>query len=461
MALARMRLPAPAPVIPPGRGFLRRKCSCAKGTCAECQVARAPVAGALLVGDAHDPAEREADAAAAGAGPVTLHRSAAGPGGPSTAPHEVHEVIRSSGQPLEPAARAHFEARFGHDFGRVRIHANTRAAASARAISADAYTVGPDVVFAEGKYAPASAAGRALLGHELAHVVQDLGGDGRVRRQPAADPMREDADAIDRAGAKARQDSSNKTEMVIRAASIVYRLMRMHIPRYSALVSGVSYDDKEFGVRVESTRKSFSVTVGPRFVVLSSRWTLKDRAKELETAIRQQAPAITKLASAGAPAPQAAAPQAPAVAPGAAGAAAPHAPDGLDAVAIPALRNILCRTRTTGREHCGIIIEGPDKALRVTGPHRGDVADCSTTDQIRNDERRVAYYHSHPEGQGEGFSKPGQNGRGTGDTDRAEDLRIDYYLITPTGVMKRYIPSRDEYRAGRHVDLGPSGVTCP
>jgi hypothetical protein len=60
-----------------------------------------------------------------------------------------------------------------------------------------------------------------------------------------------------------------------------------------------------------------------------------------------------------------------------------------------------------------------------------------------------------------GFSKPGMNGRTTGDTDDAEDNRIDYYLINSKGEMLRYVPSRDEYRNGRHVTLGDSGVTCP
>lgn len=53
------------------------------------------------------------------------------------------------------------------------------------------------------------------------------------------------------------------------------------------------------------------------------------------------------------------------------------------------------------------------------------------------------------------------NGRAVGDTDEAEDRRVDYYLINSEGGMLRYVPSRDEYRAGKHVTLGNSGVTCP
>ena len=68
------------------------------------------------------------------------------------------------------------EPRFGRDFSRVRVHADTRAADSARAVAARAYTVGSDVVFGPGEYAPATTAGRHLIAHELAHVVQQADG---------------------------------------------------------------------------------------------------------------------------------------------------------------------------------------------------------------------------------------------------------------------------------------------
>jgi hypothetical protein len=88
------------------------------------------------------------------------------------APPIVHDVLCSPGQPLSTAARSLMEPRFGHDFGRVRIHTDAWAADSAAAVGALAYTVGPDIVFGAGQFAPESAEGRALLAHELAHVVQ-------------------------------------------------------------------------------------------------------------------------------------------------------------------------------------------------------------------------------------------------------------------------------------------------
>jgi hypothetical protein len=64
------------------------------------------------------------------------------------------------------------EARFGHDFSRVRVHSDAPAAESADAVQARAYTVGNDIVFGRGEYAPGTAKGRRLMAHELTHVVQ-------------------------------------------------------------------------------------------------------------------------------------------------------------------------------------------------------------------------------------------------------------------------------------------------
>lgn len=81
-------------------------------------------------------------------------------------------TLRSGGEPLPESARAFFEPRFGHDFSDVRIHTGMFAAESARAVNARAYTVGQDVVFGVGQYAPETAEGKKLLAHELTHVVQ-------------------------------------------------------------------------------------------------------------------------------------------------------------------------------------------------------------------------------------------------------------------------------------------------
>ena len=95
---------------------------------------------------------------------------------PSTGLDSVAATLRQSGRPLDAGTRNYFEPRFGADFSNVRIHTDTNAAASARSVNALAYTVGRDVVFNSGQYAPHRDAGKRLLAHELTHVVQQSGG---------------------------------------------------------------------------------------------------------------------------------------------------------------------------------------------------------------------------------------------------------------------------------------------
>src|SRR5579862_201551 len=79
------------------------------------------------------------------------------------------------GKPLEPEARNFFEPRFGHDFSRVRVHTGAQAAESARGVNARAYAVGEDIVLGSNQQ-PSTPQGMGLLGHELAHVVQQSRG---------------------------------------------------------------------------------------------------------------------------------------------------------------------------------------------------------------------------------------------------------------------------------------------
>jgi hypothetical protein len=137
------------------RLFIQRKCACggtpgAHGECEECREKR-----------------------------LSLQRkkghSRAGDQAKLTAPPIVHEVLRSSGQPLDPATRTFMEARFGHDFKDVRVHTDAQANESARAINALAYSTGPQVVFGAGQFAPDTFSGRKLIAHELTHVIQQSG----------------------------------------------------------------------------------------------------------------------------------------------------------------------------------------------------------------------------------------------------------------------------------------------
>lgn len=105
---------------------------------------------------------------------------------PAAVPPLVNQVLASPGRPLDPGTRALMESRFGHNFGGVQVHTDGRAADSARAVQAKAYTVGDHVVFGAGRYQPYTQTGRQLIAHELAHVVQQQHIGPTLQRAPLA-----------------------------------------------------------------------------------------------------------------------------------------------------------------------------------------------------------------------------------------------------------------------------------
>jgi hypothetical protein len=102
-------------------------------------------------------------------------------------------ALGNAGRPLAESARQFFEPRLGANLDSVRVHTDARAASVAHAIDAQAFTVGTDIVFAAGQYAPDTARGRHLLAHELAHVLQE-----RDDRQPSV--LRKETEGPDCAG---------------------------------------------------------------------------------------------------------------------------------------------------------------------------------------------------------------------------------------------------------------------
>lgn len=111
------------------------------------------------------------------------------------APSIVSEVISSPGTPLAPETRAFMEPRFGHDFGKVRVHAGGRASDSAGILNASAYTIGSHVVFRGEVPSISTIAGRHLLSHELTHVVQQSRGGEAPPLSPHAAYEHEAAEA--------------------------------------------------------------------------------------------------------------------------------------------------------------------------------------------------------------------------------------------------------------------------
>lgn len=133
----------------------------------------------------------------------------------------VHEVLRSSGQPLQPSTLAYMEPRFGHDFSHVRVHTDAQAAESAMAVQALAYTVGHDVVFGARQYHPETAAGKRLLAHELTHVVQQsVGVQTELATNKPGDQHEQES------GRAALAISGDTPSAVSRQTGVTHQLMR-------------------------------------------------------------------------------------------------------------------------------------------------------------------------------------------------------------------------------------------
>lgn len=74
---------------------------------------------------------------------------------------------------LDPVLRAEMERALGVELSGVRVHTGERAQKMAEALSARAFAIGPkDIFFASGEYAPSTPKGKALLAHELTHIVE-------------------------------------------------------------------------------------------------------------------------------------------------------------------------------------------------------------------------------------------------------------------------------------------------
>jgi hypothetical protein len=154
-ALASRTIAKAAPKPTPVRaGLLQRQCACgehtiAGATCEACRGKEQPKLPRDQFGEVAEPV---------------------------AALETVRHLTRSSGQPLDPSVRGTMESLFGHDFSGVRIHSSAAAAKSAIMLSARAYTIDRNIIFASGEYAPRTREGRKLLAHELTHVVQQHNG---------------------------------------------------------------------------------------------------------------------------------------------------------------------------------------------------------------------------------------------------------------------------------------------
>jgi hypothetical protein len=114
-------------------------------------------------------------------------------------PSPVMDVVgRGGGSPLDDSTRGFMESRFGHDFGDVRIHNDSRASDSALAVNAQAYTVGNDIVFQSDRYQPHSSEGQQMIAHELTHVVQQRSGPVSGTPAPGGIQISDPSDSFER-----------------------------------------------------------------------------------------------------------------------------------------------------------------------------------------------------------------------------------------------------------------------
>ena len=181
---------ATAPLV--GRDYAASTCPLAPTRCpygGACHACPARVQRKMAISEPDDIHEQKANRVA---GQILqlpapqVQRRAASQNASTVAPPIVHEVLRSPGQALDAETRAYMEPRFGYDFRGMRVHTDARAAESARAVDAAAYTVGGDIVFAGGQYAMGTSQGRLLLAHELTHVLQQQGHVRLVQRTPSS-----------------------------------------------------------------------------------------------------------------------------------------------------------------------------------------------------------------------------------------------------------------------------------
>jgi hypothetical protein len=157
-----------------------------------------PVPGAvqtkLAINAPGDKYEQEADRIAdlvmakpahnaIGCAPQHIQHFVGQPGGQMKAPASAGRILASPGRPMPAALRQEMEGRFGYDFSGVRVHTGGAAEESARDVNAHAYTLGRNIVFGAGEYAPRTAEGRRLLAHELTHSLQQSGSEGLMQRR--------------------------------------------------------------------------------------------------------------------------------------------------------------------------------------------------------------------------------------------------------------------------------------
>ncbi len=209
--------------------------------------------GAPLHRGAPDPRGPALVAAAERRAATLYRRATAAAGAPDADDPAVEEALRRRGEgaPLPAAVAAEMEARLGARFAAVRIHVDEVADRAARAVHARAFTVGEDVFFAAGAFAPERPEGRALLAHELTHVAQAqqgrAGAGGAVSRP--GDPLEAEAERAERVADDPRQRLVRRMEALfgVSFAGVRLRTDDEAAARAAALSARAYTDGREIG----------------------------------------------------------------------------------------------------------------------------------------------------------------------------------------------------------------------
>jgi hypothetical protein len=190
----------------------------------------------------------------------------------------IGNTISQGGSALDPSTKEFMESHFGFDFSRVRIHTDERAVESAQVLNAMAYTVGSDIVFGDGQFAPATEKGKKLLAHELTHVVQQL-------KMPSLDvPLRPmtkikpkinfektiqvsisspdnvvyrqtDKNTLDEEAKKIIEKANHTRPIKERAEEAVQAIINVYYPSYKSKSIVVEYNEKEPGLSASPFKK--------------------------------------------------------------------------------------------------------------------------------------------------------------------------------------------------------------
>jgi hypothetical protein len=157
---------------------------------------------------------------------------------------------RGSGSRMSENTLSFMESRFNTDFSGVKIHTDTNAVQLSRELNAQAFTVGNDIYFNEGKYSPESASGKHLLAHELTHTVQQGSGiDRRIQKFDSPEHV-----AVGNAGGQSfsgyillllhTRDLPNRTSPVSQWSSAMQQLFNNGTPQQKRFMqSGLSYGE--------------------------------------------------------------------------------------------------------------------------------------------------------------------------------------------------------------------------